>query len=145
MCAGPGAGDGLLLPSMPSIQSIFRPLQPVVHIVGFGKTVHVFSSKQKPKKLTIYGSDFRCGACAALEVTSGQPGRWQTPALVPCSASMACMLLVERIQHGFTQRQPLTCKSQSAVVSARVERLLESDKVQMRRPESGLCDLPPQC
>lgn len=69
MCAGPGAGNGLLLPSMPSIQSIFRPLQPAVHIVGFGKTVHVFRSKQKPKKLTMYGSDFRCGACAPLEVT----------------------------------------------------------------------------
>jgi len=35
-------------------------LPPDVHVVGFGKTVSVFSSKQKPKELTIYGSDFRC-------------------------------------------------------------------------------------
>lgn len=32
---------------------------PDVHIVGFGQTVNVFSSKQRPKELTIYGSDFK--------------------------------------------------------------------------------------
>ena len=89
---------------MPSIQSIFRPLQPAVHIVGFGKTVHVFSSKQKPKKLTIYGSDFRCGACAALELT-WEAWQVQMPALVPCSAVMACMMLVERIHQAYTWSQ----------------------------------------
>jgi len=30
-----------------------------VHIVGFGTTVDVFQSKQLPKKLTIFGDDFR--------------------------------------------------------------------------------------
>ncbi|EIE23209.1 kinase-like protein [Coccomyxa subellipsoidea C-169] len=34
-------------------------LPPDVHIVGFGRTVNVFSSKQRPKELTIYGSDFK--------------------------------------------------------------------------------------
>ena len=34
-------------------------LPPDVAVVGFGRTVHVFGSKQRPKKLTIYGSDFR--------------------------------------------------------------------------------------
>jgi len=30
-----------------------------VEIVGFGTRAHIFESKQKPKLLTIYGSDFR--------------------------------------------------------------------------------------
>jgi phosphatidylinositol kinase/protein kinase (PI-3 family) len=34
-------------------------MPPDVHVAGFGKTVNVFSSKQRPKELTIYGSDFR--------------------------------------------------------------------------------------
>lgn len=32
-----------------------RPVQ----IVGFGRRAHIYDSKQKPKLLTIYGSDFR--------------------------------------------------------------------------------------
>ncbi|KAK9829312.1 hypothetical protein WJX72_005143 [[Myrmecia] bisecta] len=57
--AGSLEGERLLLPSMPSMQSIAGGPPQDIHIVGFGKTVDVFSSKQKPKKLTIYGSDFR--------------------------------------------------------------------------------------
>lgn len=29
-------------------------------ISSFGQTVHVFASKQRPIKITIYGNDFRC-------------------------------------------------------------------------------------
>lgn len=31
-----------------------------VEVLGFGRLAHVFASKQKPKLLTLYGSDFRC-------------------------------------------------------------------------------------
>lgn len=60
VCAG-GNGDGeqLLVPWMPSMGGLAGALPPDVHIVGFGKTVNVFSSKQRPKELTIYGSDFK--------------------------------------------------------------------------------------
>ena len=48
------------MPEMPSIHgSQCHAAEEPVHIVGFAKTVDVFSSKQKPKKLAIYGSDFR--------------------------------------------------------------------------------------
>lgn len=47
------------MPWMPSMGGLSGSLPPDVHIVGFGKTASVFSSKQKPKELTIYGSDFR--------------------------------------------------------------------------------------
>ena len=30
-----------------------------IHITGFGKSVDVFQSKQLPKKITIFGDDFR--------------------------------------------------------------------------------------
>ena len=33
-----------------------------VHIVSFGKLVDVFQSKQMPKKLTVFGDDFRSHA-----------------------------------------------------------------------------------
>ena len=33
-----------------------------VAIVGFGKSVEIFSSKQLPKKLTVFGDDFRTRA-----------------------------------------------------------------------------------
>ena len=35
------------------------PPQPAC-ISSFGQTVHVFASKQRPIKITIHGSDFRC-------------------------------------------------------------------------------------
>lgn len=49
----PGA-EKLLMPAMPG----FGDAAAAVTIVGFGKAVHVFSSKQAPKRVTIYGSDF---------------------------------------------------------------------------------------
>lgn len=48
------------MPWMPSLGGLAGSPPPNAHIVGFGKTVSVFSSKQKPKELTIYGSDFKC-------------------------------------------------------------------------------------
>ena len=60
--AGAGAGQEgqLVLPAMPSVQgsssgAAGRP----VCVAGFGKVVDVFTSKQRPKKLTIYGDDFK--------------------------------------------------------------------------------------
>ena len=58
--AGEELGEPLLMPWMPSMGGLAGSLPPDVHVVGFGKTASVFSSKQKPKELTIYGSDFRC-------------------------------------------------------------------------------------
>ena len=58
-CTGGELGELLLMPWMPSMGGLSGSLPPDVHIVGFGKTASVFSSKQKPKELTIYGSDFR--------------------------------------------------------------------------------------
>ena len=53
---------------MPSIAGLAAgPPQPV-HITGFGQTMNVFNSKQRPIKLTIYGDDFRCGL--------GRTGNW---------------------------------------------------------------------
>lgn len=46
--------EQLLIPAMPGIGAGASD----VTVVGFGKSVHVFSSKQAPKKLTIFGSDF---------------------------------------------------------------------------------------
>lgn len=46
--------EQLLIPAMPGIGGAASD----VTVVGFGKSVHVFSSKQAPKKLTIFGSDF---------------------------------------------------------------------------------------
>ncbi len=61
MCAESGGEqEQLLVPSMPSMGALAGNLPPDVHVVGFGKTVNVFSSKQRPKELTIYGSDFKC-------------------------------------------------------------------------------------
>ena len=57
--AGEELGEPLLLPWMPSMGTLAGSLPPDVHVVGFAKTVSVFSSKQKPKELTVYGSDFR--------------------------------------------------------------------------------------
>jgi len=44
---------------MPSMGGLAGASPPNVHIVGFGQTVNVFASKQRPKELTIYGSDFK--------------------------------------------------------------------------------------
>lgn len=57
-----GDGEQLLVPWMPSMGGLEGNLPPDVHIVGFGRTVNVFSSKQRPKELTIYGSDFKCAS-----------------------------------------------------------------------------------
>lgn len=47
------------MPAMPGIGAgAGASGEPPLTIVGFGKAVHVFSSKQAPKKITIYGSDF---------------------------------------------------------------------------------------
>ena len=59
-CTGGEQSEALLMPWMPSMGGLNGSLPPDVHIVGFGKTASVFSSKQKPKELTVYGSDFRC-------------------------------------------------------------------------------------
>lgn len=49
----------MLVPWMPSMGVLDGGIPPDVHVVGFGKTVSVFSSKQRPKELIIYGSDFK--------------------------------------------------------------------------------------
>ena len=60
------------MPWMPSMGGMQGALPPEVAVVGFGRTVHVFGSKQRPKKLKIYGSDFRrAPAChTSLAVSS---------------------------------------------------------------------------
>ena len=42
-----------------------------VHVVSFGKTVDVFQSKQMPKKLTVFGDDFRSHAFVIKAGSSG--------------------------------------------------------------------------
>jgi len=64
MCAD-ASGEGVEMPWMPSIAALAAgPPQPV-RIVGFGQTVNIFSSKQRPIKLTIYGDDFKCAPITA--------------------------------------------------------------------------------
>ena len=46
------------MPEMPNVQRSHAGAAPI-HVAGFAKIVDVFSSKQRPKKLTIYGDDFR--------------------------------------------------------------------------------------
>ncbi len=70
---GEELGEPLLMPWMPSISELTGALPPEVHVVGFGKTASVFSSKQKPKELTIYGSDFRFQLLYLATCQSGQP------------------------------------------------------------------------
>lgn len=48
-----------MMPAMPSVQGPSIEATVPVHVAGFGKVVDVFSSKQRPKKLTIYGDDFK--------------------------------------------------------------------------------------
>ncbi|KAL3131372.1 hypothetical protein ABBQ38_007687 [Trebouxia sp. C0009 RCD-2024] len=50
--------ERLVMPHMPNVHSKLGQSPPTC-VVGFGKMVDVFSSKQRPKKLTIYGDDFR--------------------------------------------------------------------------------------
>lgn len=53
----------LFMPSMPSVHSGFQDfsggLEEGVRVVGFGRTISLFSSKQMPKKLEIFGDDFK--------------------------------------------------------------------------------------
>ena len=58
--AGGKGAEQLLVPWMPSVGGMQGAPPPEVSVVGFGRSVHVFGSKQRPKKITIYGSDFRC-------------------------------------------------------------------------------------
>ena len=58
-CTEAELGGPLLMPWMPSMGGVSGSLPPEVRVVGFGKQASVFSSKQKPKELSIYGSDFR--------------------------------------------------------------------------------------
>jgi len=58
VCTGGVQGEQLVLPHMPNVNSSSSAAEPV-HVVSFGKMVDVFSSKQRPKKLTIYGDDFK--------------------------------------------------------------------------------------
>ena len=52
--------DVLEVPWMASVTGLAAgPPQPAC-ISSFGQTVHVFASKQRPIKMTIHGSDFRC-------------------------------------------------------------------------------------
>ena len=58
-CSGENAS--LLVPWMPTVARIIGGPPPQAVIVGFGHTTHVFNSKQKPRKVTIFGDDFRYG------------------------------------------------------------------------------------
>jgi len=58
VCTGGVQGEQLVLPHMPNVNSSSSGAVPV-HVVSFGKMVDVFSSKQRPKKLIIYGDDFK--------------------------------------------------------------------------------------
>lgn len=60
LCVRLGGVDAeqLVLPEMPNVSSSSAGLVPV-HVVSFGKMMDVFSSKQRPKKLIIYGDDFK--------------------------------------------------------------------------------------
>ncbi|KAK9839902.1 hypothetical protein WJX74_000152 [Apatococcus lobatus] len=51
--------EPLLMPWMPSAQTTVHGPPEQVEIVGFSKDISVFESKQRPIKLTIYGSNFR--------------------------------------------------------------------------------------
>lgn len=44
-----------------------------VHVVGFGKTVAVFASKQKPKLLEMYCDDFTARSVGCTSSTAGGP------------------------------------------------------------------------
>ncbi|KAK9796984.1 hypothetical protein WJX73_006710 [Symbiochloris irregularis] len=57
--ASDAGGEPLVLPAMTSVQSVAAGPPAELTIVAFGKAVHVFSSKQQPKRLTIYTDDFR--------------------------------------------------------------------------------------
>ncbi|KAK9867398.1 hypothetical protein WJX84_001490 [Apatococcus fuscideae] len=59
MTAGDREAEALLMPWMPSAQAVAHGPPEMVEIVGFAKCAEVFSSKQRPMKLTVYGSDFR--------------------------------------------------------------------------------------
>lgn len=56
-----------MLPAMTSMQSVATGPPVDTAIVGFSSSVHVFSSKQLPKKLTIYADDFRWCCSAAQQ------------------------------------------------------------------------------
>ena len=58
VCAGSVEAEQLVLPEMPNVSSSSPGLAPI-HVVSFGKMVDVFTSKQRPKKLIIYGDDFK--------------------------------------------------------------------------------------
>ncbi len=47
-----------MMPEMPAVGRA-SPGSAPIHVVGFGKLVDVFTSKQRPKKLVIYGDDFK--------------------------------------------------------------------------------------
>lgn len=51
------AAQQLVMPEMPNVNRGQAGAE-LIHVAGFGKIVDVFSSKQRPKKLTIYGDDF---------------------------------------------------------------------------------------
>ena len=47
------------MPWMPTVSEVAAGPPAGVRIAGFAKSVDVFFSKQRPKKLTIVGDDFR--------------------------------------------------------------------------------------
>ena len=47
------------MPWMPTVSDVAGGPPRGVRIAGFAKSVDMFSSKQRPKKLTIIGDDFR--------------------------------------------------------------------------------------
>ncbi|CAD7699532.1 unnamed protein product [Ostreobium quekettii] len=64
---GMSSRERLLLPGTPAIDGG----EGTVAVVGFGQTVDVFMSKQRPKKLLVYGDDF--GAHVFLVKVGSKP------------------------------------------------------------------------
>ena len=56
--SGAAEQEQLVMPQMPNMHSS-APGSVPIKVAGFGKMVDVFSSKQRPKKLIIYGDDFK--------------------------------------------------------------------------------------
>ena len=111
------AGDEqLLLPAMTSVQSVAAGPPRDIGIVGFGKAVHVFSSKQQPKRLTIYAADFRqelnChhqarGLLSAMQIAfctakacSADKLSWPIYIVTACLNAHSCALHPELLMEG---------------------------------------------
>ena len=91
-CCSDDNTDALEVPWMASMTGLAAgPPQPAC-ISSFGQTVSVFASKQRPIKITIYGSDFRCARSK-----DGVQQRPETCAPHDCKVLICALLNTERL------------------------------------------------